>query len=158
MREAGGFGITYLADDGSLGRRVAIKELLPNDIATRLDGSTRRWWRKRRARRKTWRGTLTASDGRIRRTSETTGVTAVVTYQFKTGTQLLTVDPLGPATWRKVRAPLPPRTEEEPRTSENRDEPPKERTHDEPRPKSRPQPPADIRREIQKRVPLRIPF
>ena len=37
---AGGFGITYLADDFSLGRRVAIKELLPNDIATRLDGST----------------------------------------------------------------------------------------------------------------------
>ena len=37
---AGGFGITYLADDSSLGRRVAIKELLPNDIATRLDGST----------------------------------------------------------------------------------------------------------------------
>jgi len=37
---AGGFGITYLADDHSLGRRVAIKELLPNDIATRLDGST----------------------------------------------------------------------------------------------------------------------
>jgi serine/threonine protein kinase len=37
---AGGFGITYLADDHSLGRRVAIKELLPNDIATRLDGTT----------------------------------------------------------------------------------------------------------------------
>jgi serine/threonine protein kinase len=37
---AGGFGITYLAEDHSLGRRVAIKELLPNDIATRLDGST----------------------------------------------------------------------------------------------------------------------
>ncbi len=37
---AGGFGITYLAEDGSLHRRVAIKELLPNDIATRLDGST----------------------------------------------------------------------------------------------------------------------
>ena len=37
---AGGFGITYLAEDKSLGRRVAIKELLPNDIATRLDGST----------------------------------------------------------------------------------------------------------------------
>ena len=37
---AGGFGITYLAEDSSLGRRVAIKELLPNDIATRLDGST----------------------------------------------------------------------------------------------------------------------
>jgi serine/threonine protein kinase len=37
---AGGFGITYLADDPSLGRRVAIKELLPNDIATRIDGTT----------------------------------------------------------------------------------------------------------------------
>src|SRR5271154_4102558 len=37
---AGGFGITYLAEDKSLGRRVAIKELLPNDIATRVDGST----------------------------------------------------------------------------------------------------------------------
>ena len=37
---AGGFGITYLADDPTLGRRVAIKELLPNDIATRLDGTT----------------------------------------------------------------------------------------------------------------------
>lgn len=37
---AGGFGITYLAEDSSLSRRVAIKELLPNDIATRLDGST----------------------------------------------------------------------------------------------------------------------
>jgi serine/threonine protein kinase len=37
---AGGFGITYLAEDSSLGRRVAIKELLPNDIATRIDGTT----------------------------------------------------------------------------------------------------------------------
>jgi serine/threonine protein kinase len=37
---AGGFGITYLADDQSLARRVAIKELLPNDIATRVDGTT----------------------------------------------------------------------------------------------------------------------
>ncbi len=37
---AGGFGINYLAEDSSLGRRVAIKELLPNDIATRIDGTT----------------------------------------------------------------------------------------------------------------------
>jgi len=36
----GGFGITYAAVDQMLGRRVAIKELLPDTIATRLDGRT----------------------------------------------------------------------------------------------------------------------
>jgi len=36
----GGFGITYLANDRTLGRQMAIKELLPDTIATRIDGST----------------------------------------------------------------------------------------------------------------------
>jgi serine/threonine protein kinase len=36
----GGFGITYMAMDLQLGKRVAIKELLPDSIATRMDGST----------------------------------------------------------------------------------------------------------------------
>jgi TPR repeat protein/serine/threonine protein kinase len=36
----GGFGITYLALDLQLGKRVAIKELLPDTIATRVEGLT----------------------------------------------------------------------------------------------------------------------
>jgi serine/threonine protein kinase/TPR repeat protein len=36
----GGFGITYLAVDLQLGKRVAIKELLPDTIATRIKGLT----------------------------------------------------------------------------------------------------------------------
>jgi serine/threonine protein kinase len=36
----GGFGITYLAVDARLGKRVAIKELLPDTIATRVEHNT----------------------------------------------------------------------------------------------------------------------
>jgi TPR repeat protein len=36
----GGFGITYLAVDLQLGKRVAVKELLPDTIATRVEGVT----------------------------------------------------------------------------------------------------------------------
>lgn len=36
----GGFGITYLAEDVHSTRQVAVKELLPRDIATRTRGST----------------------------------------------------------------------------------------------------------------------
>jgi serine/threonine protein kinase len=36
----GGFGITYAAFDWTLQRHMAIKELLPDSIATRVNGST----------------------------------------------------------------------------------------------------------------------
>ena len=36
----GGFGITYLAFDTQLQAKVAVKEYMPNDISTRIDGTT----------------------------------------------------------------------------------------------------------------------
>ncbi len=40
MLGKGGFGLTYLAEDTHLGRKVAVKELLPDGIAMRADGTT----------------------------------------------------------------------------------------------------------------------
>ena len=37
---AGGFGITYLADDTNLDKKVVIKEFLPEEIAIRKDNIT----------------------------------------------------------------------------------------------------------------------
>jgi serine/threonine protein kinase len=37
---AGNFGMTYLAEDTRLHRKVAIKEYLPNDVALRESGQT----------------------------------------------------------------------------------------------------------------------
>ena len=68
MLGSGGFGITYLAHDTHLGKRVAVKEYLPNDFAVRdaertvrpksfTDAGSYQWglerfWRRRRC----WRG------------------------------------------------------------------------------------------------------
>src|SRR5260370_38653868 len=37
---SGGFGITYLAEDITLNRKVAVKEMVPNDFPTRIGGTT----------------------------------------------------------------------------------------------------------------------
>ena len=37
---AGGFGLTYLATDGNLNLKVALKEYLPGDFASRAEDST----------------------------------------------------------------------------------------------------------------------
>ncbi len=103
-------------------------------------------------------GRLSADDGRLRQTSDASGVTTDVTYQFKTATQLVTTGPLGQATWRKLRVAATRPREDEPPAAEDRNDQPADRSNDEPRPKTKQQVPADIRREIQKRVPFRLPF
>ena len=103
-------------------------------------------------------GTLTAADGRLRQTSDVTKLSMDVTYQFKSSTQLVTNGPLGTATWRRVRAPSTQPVEEKPSAPEEKKDPTPERRDDEPRPKTKTTLPPDVRREIQKRVPFRLPF
>lgn len=116
-------------------------------------------------------GTVTAAEGRLRQTSERTGLATDVTYQFKSSTQLLTTGPLGPATWRRIKSLSAQPKDETASTSGERRDPPSEPERRDPsperraeEPRSKPRPPAspdirrDIRREIQKRVPIRLPF
>jgi formylglycine-generating enzyme required for sulfatase activity len=96
-------------------------------------------------------GTLTASNGRIRQISETSGLTIDVTYQFKTTTQLLTNGPLGSATWKRIKA-----LSADPKGTEP--DPDKDDPKPRPRPKEDDDPPhRDFKREIKKRLPFHIP-